>query len=94
MRDLHVVVVAARPEERPRARDALEVGRVDALAVEALELVRAEVVADDADDADVGEEARRQIEKCVAAPPRMRSRRPNGVSSESNATEPTTVTAI
>ena len=33
-------------------------------------------------------------EKCVAAPPRMRSRRPNGVSSESNATEPTTVTAM
>ena len=35
-----------------------------------------------------------EIEKCVAAPPRMRSRRPNGVSSESNATEPTTVTVI
>ena len=34
------------------------------------------------------------IEKCVAAPPRMRSRRPNGVSSESNATEPTTVTVM
>ena len=31
-------------------------------------------------------------EKCVAAPPRMRSRLPNGVSSASNATDPTTVT--
>src|SRR6266545_7433514 len=33
-------------------------------------------------------------EKCVAAPPRMRSRFPKGVSRASKATEPTTVTAM
>ena len=62
MRDLHVVVVAALPEEGLRAGDALDVGRVDALGVEAVELVRAEVVADDADDAHVREHARRDRE--------------------------------
>ena len=81
VRDLHVVVVAALPEEGPRAADALDVGRVDALGVEAVELVRAEVVAHDADHADVREHARRDrevrrgaSEDALAAPERRLER--------------------
>src|SRR5215813_4984763 len=33
-------------------------------------------------------------EKCVAAPPRLRSREPNGVAMESMATEPTTKSGV
>ena len=62
LRDLHVLVVAAGPEERAPADDALEVVRVDPARCEDVELVVAEVLADDADDADVGEEARRERE--------------------------------
>ena len=66
---------------------------VDALGAEDVELGFAEVVADDADDADVREEARREGEVRRGAAEDALAL-PNGVSSASNATEPTTVTAI
>ena len=53
----------------------------------------AEVVADGADDADLSKNDAASA-KCVAAPPSMRSRSPNGVLTASKAIEPTTVTAI
>jgi hypothetical protein len=55
---VQVVVVASRPEEGLAAGDARDVARVDAPRLEDVHLRGAEVVADDADHAHVGEEAR------------------------------------
>ena len=60
--------VAARPEERLPARHALDVVGRDAASVEDAELLVAEVLADDAHDAHVREEARREREMGGRAP--------------------------
>ncbi len=62
VRDRHVVLVAAGPVERLRARHALQVVDVDLARGEHRELLVPEVVADDAHHRDVGEEARRERE--------------------------------
>ena len=62
LRDLHVRVVAAGPEERLNTGDLLDVLDVDPARLEDGELLGAEVVADHADNPHVGEEARRQRE--------------------------------
>ena len=62
VRDRHVVLVAAGPVERLRARHALQVVDVDLACGEHRELLVPEVVADDAHHRDVGEEARRERE--------------------------------
>ncbi len=82
MGDVHVVVVVAAPEERPAALDVLDVGRRDPVRLEDADLVRAEIVADRADDADIGEEARRQREMARGAAEHalaLPERGPNGV---------------
>ena len=60
--DVHVVLVVPAPEEGLAAGDALDVVGGDAAAAQHRELLVAEVVADGADDADLGEEARRERE--------------------------------
>ena len=62
MGDVHVVVVVAAPEERLAAGDVLDVVDVDPAVGEHREVLVAEVVADRADDPDLGEEARRERE--------------------------------
>ncbi len=57
VRDLHVRVVAPRPEERLLTGDSLDVVDVDAARLEDRELLGPEVVADHADHPNVGEEA-------------------------------------
>jgi hypothetical protein len=66
--DGHVLLVATRPEEGAPPDDALEIVRVDPSCAEDVELGVAEVLADDAHDVDVGEEARREGEvRCSSA---------------------------
>ena len=62
MRRVEVVVVPSAPEERAAARDPLDVCDVDPVVREDAKLLVAEVVADDPDHPDVGEEARSERE--------------------------------
>jgi hypothetical protein len=86
---VEVEVVVAAPEERAAALHALDVVGVHPAAVEHVVLVVAEVVADRADDAHLGEEARGQREVHGGAAEHAVAL-PNGVLTASNAIEPTT----
>ena len=92
LRFVQIFHVGAAPEEALAGR-VLDAARIDAAAGQDGFVSRAEVFADHADDADIGEVAGGQ-RKMVAAPPTQRSPRPEGVSMASNATLPTTRIAI
>ena len=80
--DVHVVVVVPAPEEGAAALDVLDVDGRDAVRLEHADLVRPEVVADRSDDADVGEEARREGEmarRTAEHPLALAERGPHGV---------------
>ena len=66
--DVHVVVVVAAPEEGPAAGHLLDPEGGDPVLLEHAELRGPEIVADRADDADVGEEAGREREMAGGAP--------------------------
>ena len=88
--DVEVVLVATAPEERLAALDPLDVAGLHAAAFEHLELGGAEVLADRADRAHLGEEAGGEREMDGGAAQHAVAL-PEGVFTESKAIEPTTV---
>ena len=91
--DVDVALVAAGPEERLAAGDVLDVVGDHAAVVQDGVLGLAEVVADRADDARLGEERRgeREVHGGAAEQPVALA---GGVSTASNAMDPTTVSVM
>ena len=90
---VHVVIVAALPEERFAVGHDLDVVRVDRMTLENVPFFLAKIAADHADRVHLCEKARRQP-KMRRRTAKISSRLPKGVSRASNATEPTTVNDI
>ena len=92
--DVQVVAIAAAPAKR-RTLGRLEPGEIHGTRRErAFELVDRVVAADDADELHRATSGSPTAEKNVPEPPSTFSALPNGVSTESSATEPTTRTVI
>jgi hypothetical protein len=90
VRRVHIVIVTPAPEKSFAVRNDFNIIGVNIMTLENIPFRIAEIIADDADDVHTCKKTRRQREM-RSAPPKILSRLPNGVSSASKATEPTTV---